>query len=190
MTWSIPLPDPATRPKAPKIEGVTERQRSHGKRLALFHRMHLGEMAHVRAAMQRVLDGEAQRPDLAQELADQVSSMAMIANYRQFGNLCGGTCNMLTGHHSIEDEWIFPPLMDRSEGLNRVVARLAAEHEVIHEILVALYQAATALIREPGPQNGQALREIFEKLEGFVISHFGYEQEELEEALGYYNIEI
>jgi hypothetical protein len=34
---TITLLDDATRPTAPRIEGITEAQRRHGKRLALIH---------------------------------------------------------------------------------------------------------------------------------------------------------
>ncbi len=40
----ITLLDDSTRPKAPKIEGLSPMQMWQGKRLALIHRMHLEEM--------------------------------------------------------------------------------------------------------------------------------------------------
>jgi hemerythrin-like domain-containing protein len=109
---------------------------------------------------------------------------------RQFGNLCGATCQMLTGHHSIEDQWIFPALTGHSDGLNKVVERLQSEHLVIHALLDNLEDAAIALVNDTSGANAKSLRTAFAKLEGFVKSHFGYEQTELEEALGFYEIEI
>jgi iron-sulfur cluster repair protein YtfE (RIC family) len=126
----------------------------------------------------------------AEQLLVTISAMQMVANMRQFGNLCGATCDMLTGHHMIEDQYVFPTLEGRNDGLNKVVARLRAEHLVIHDLLEQLEGAAVALITDPGPANANALRAAFTTLETFVVSHFGYEQTELEEALGYYGIEI
>ena len=50
--------------------------------------------------------------------------------------------------------------------------------------------AAVAVMNAPGPETFATLRKAFEMLEKYVISHFGYEQEELEEALGFYNVDM
>ena len=186
MAYSIPLPDHSTRPKAPKIEGAHDGHRRHGRRLAQFHAMHLDEIARVRRLMVHI-ESEGGAPE---RIADAVKSMKMVSNFQLFGNLCGGTCDMLTAHHSIEDAWIFPDLHDRSDGLRAVVDRLIMEHGVIHQMLVDMEKAAIALIEAPDASRFDTLRTIFETLEGFVISHFGYEQTELEEALGFYDVDL
>ncbi len=186
MQDQIILPDDSTRPLAPKIDGVTEAQRWQGRRLALFHQMHLRELSKVRRAMAGVFAGEG----TAEELLVTISSMQMFSNMRQFGNLCGAACEMLTGHHMIEDQYVFPALHGHTNGLNRVVERLQAEHLVIHELLVWLEAAASALITDPGAKTAKILRAEFARLEAFVVSHFGYEQTELEEALGFYGVDI
>jgi hypothetical protein len=187
VTFSLDLLDPATRPKAPKIEGATHAQRLQGRRLAMIHEMHLRQMAHVRDIMEKVALGESKLAAFDEAL----SELDMRHNYRVFGNVCGQECGMLTGHHTIEDRYLFPALAAQdNEGLRRVVERLVAEHGIVHDYIGRMEEAAVALMNDPGPENFAALRERFETLERFVISHFGYEQEELEEALGYYDIEI
>src|ERR1700691_3930222 len=54
---AIAFLDDATRPKAPKIEGITPAQRSQGKRLALIHDYHLSQMDEVRWVMEQVEAG-------------------------------------------------------------------------------------------------------------------------------------
>jgi Hemerythrin HHE cation binding domain len=186
MQDNVILPDDSTRPKAPNIPGVTESQRRQGGRLALFHEMHLRELAKVRRAMAGVFAGDGS----ADLLLVTISSMQMFGNMRQFGNLCGAACEMLTGHHMIEDEYVFPALHGKTAGLSKVVERLMAEHLVIHDLLARLEAAARAMIHEPGAKSAQALRAEFNRLETFVKSHFGYEQTELEEALGFYEVGI
>ena len=51
---TITLLDDSTRPKAPKIEGVTPAQRRLGKRLALIHAHHLEQIDQVRWIMEQV----------------------------------------------------------------------------------------------------------------------------------------
>lgn len=187
MSFTIDLLDDATRPKAPRIEGVTEPQRMQGRRLAMIHAMHLRQMAEVRQVMEHVTAGEMQVDALGEALSD----MQMSHNYRVFGSLCGQECRMLTFHHTAEDRMLFPALAAQdNDGLRRVVERLAAEHEVIHQLIERMEAAARAAMNEPGPETFASLRESFETLERVVVSHFGYEQEELEEALGYYEIDI
>lgn len=176
--------DEATRPKAPEIEGVTPKQRRHGQRLALIHRLHLQQIAQVEAVMRAIDAGEA-HPARAGEA---MTGLQMGANYRLFGNLCGQECQFLTFHHTSEDEQIFPALMRGSEGLRKVVQRLAEEHGVIHALLERLEAEAITLLKEPEEENYRRLKETFAKLAATVRSHFGYEQSELEEAIGYYGI--
>jgi Hemerythrin HHE cation binding domain len=186
MQDSVTLPDDSTRPKAPKIADATEYHRRSGQRLAQFHAMHLRELSRVHRAMEQVFAGNG----TADKLLTTISSMQMISNMRQFGNLCGAACEILTGHHSIEDYYVFPRLKGHTPALDKVVERLKAEHLVIHDLIVRLETAAHGLIDKPGTESATALRAAFRQLETFVISHFGYEQTELEEALGYYGVDI
>lgn len=187
MTHTIDLLDPTTRPKAPSIAGITHAQRLHGRRLSLYHKMHLRQMAHAREIMEKVAAGEKQ---LA-ELEGALSEMDMRHNYRVFGNICGQSCQILTGHHSIEDRYLFPVISSQAdEGIRKVVERLVAEHGVIHDYIVAVEEAAMTVMENPSPDAFATLRSAFETLESFVVSHFGYEETELEEALGYYDVEM
>ena len=186
MTTAVDLPDDSTRPKAPKISGVSDSQRDSGRHLAMIHAMHLRELSRVNQAMEQVFEGKGS----AQTLLTTISSMQMVANMRRFGNLCGAACELLTAHHSIEDHYVFPGLRGHSAALDKVVQRLQAEHLVIHDLLVELEAAAVALVTDCGKQNAIALRNEYKRLETFVVSHFGYEQTELEEVLGYYGVQI
>jgi len=181
---AITLLDDATRPKAPKIEGITPAQRRQGKRLALIHDHHLAQMNEVRWVMEQVEAGEQS----AETLLEAISSLQMAANYRVFGNLCGRECQMLTLHHTIEDQSIFPVLHQGSDGLRKVVDRLSQEHLIIHQLLQALEDKAVNAVREPGREFFSELKAAFLALDRVVRSHFGYEQEELEEALGYFDV--
>jgi hypothetical protein len=186
MTILIDLLDDDTRPKAPRIEGVTEAQRWHGKRLAQIHEMHLHQMTYVRHVMEHIEAGE----EGAEALGEAIGGLQMRNNYRAFGNLCGQECQMLTFHHTAEDEYIFPALMEGGEGLRKVVERLGAEHDVIHQLLEEFETRVAALIADPSPDTFARVKEAFETLEKVVKSHFGYEQTELEEALGFMNVPL
>jgi hypothetical protein len=184
VTDNIEFLDDSTRPHAPKFDGVTEEQREPGRHLAMIHAMHLAELDAARRAMERVEAGEAS----ASAVADSVSALQMGSNYRRFGNLCGRECRMLEFHHTAESHYIFPLLRDADPTLREVVDRLSAEHEVIGRLLERLEQAASAAVARPGPESFAPLKDAFVTLERVVRSHFGYEQTELAEALGYFGV--
>jgi hypothetical protein len=71
-----------------------------------------------------------------------------------------------------------------------VVERLGAEHDVIHQLLEEFETRVAALIADPSPDTFARVKEAFEMLEKVVKSHFGYEQTELEEALGFMNVPL
>jgi hypothetical protein len=177
--------DDATRPQAPPIPGATAAQRAHGRRLGLYHRYHLDEIAGVRRALDRFLSGLG----TAEDVADGVAAMTMIENFRAFGNLCGRQCQLLEMHHTIEDQSLFP-LLSRNEGLRPVLDRLRAEHVTIHALLERLQTASRAIALDPASEAASALAEIYAVFERTVASHFGYEERQLEEALGFYRIEM
>ena len=178
----ITLLDDTNRPKAPKVEGLSAQQRARGRRLGWFHNYHRAQLEEVRTAMS-ALDAEG--------LRDKVAALAMRVNYRMFGNLCGEECQMLSGHHGIEDAQMFPALHAAGNaGLRKVVERLMAEHLVVHELIEELETAAHALVVAPTAENFARTRTAFSDLEKCVQSHFGYEETELEDALSVIDVGI
>lgn len=183
----ITLIDESTRPKAPPIEGLDPLQALKGKRLAFIHQLHLRELDRTRQLMHQIEAGERR---LA-ELGEAVSSLHMVESYRAFGNLCGRECQILTFHHMAEDQLIFPALDEQgSAGLRKVVQRLREEHEVIHGLLEELEGRAADAIARADAESFATLKETFDSLDRTVRSHFGYEETELEQALGYHEVEI
>ena len=171
------------RPNAPPIEGATDAQRRQGRQLAMIHRMHLQQMRQVRNLMQNIAKGT--EPPAA--FVSAVPEMEMLKNYRQFGNLCGQECQFLDYHHGAEENQVFPHLAARgNDGLRKVIDKLRKEHEVVHALLERLYSDAVRLVQNPGADAFAEAGATFDALERVVKSHFGYEEVELQEALGVY----
>jgi hemerythrin-like domain-containing protein len=181
----ITLLDDTTRPKAPKIENITPSQRRQGKILSLYHNFHRQQLQHV----QRVMEGIEAGTVSASMLGDTITDLQMTANYRLFGNLCGQECQMLNFHHSAEDAYLFPHMRQNGgDGLQKVIDRLAAEHEIIHHYIAELEAGALAATQKPDAVAFESLKETFKTLTRLVQSHFGYEETELEDALGVYGM--
>jgi len=178
--------DDSTRPAAPDLGPVNDGQKLPGRHLAMIH-------DHFRQNMQvlrQLIDDAAKGEVTTEELRERTEAMPMLENYRRFGALCGQHCQIIHAHHSIEDEAIFPHLSGKSAAFKRVVDRLVEEHEIVHALLVRLIGALNELVREPGPSNFEATREIYEKLEEVLLSHFNYEEDSIGDALGYYEIGV
>jgi len=180
-----PLPDleEAARPTMPPIPGATDADRRQGTQLAAIHRHYLMEMGRIDMVFRRIEAGDAPPPDLAQI----VLSTDTARNLAATGTICGQSCQMLMAHHNIEEGHMFPELAGQpNEALRAVVAKLRAEHEVIHALLLELHAAAQALVATPTEATFAAARTAFDRLHGAIRSHFGYEETELAEAIGFY----
>ncbi len=141
------------------------------------------EMAQIGAVLARI-EAKDTPPEHLKKI---VLSLDMAENFRAFGTLCGRECQVLKFHHDIEGADMFPRIEAVGGGMFReVVAKLLSEHEVVHELLIRLGQAAHALAEDPREANFVRAARIYRKLEEVVRSHFGYEETELAEAIGYY----
>ena len=175
--------DEAARPKAPPVIEATEIHRRQGRQLAAIHSHYLREMGQIGAILARIEARDAPPEHLKQ----LVLSLDMAENFRVFGSLCGRECQVLKFHHDIESADMFPRIEAAGGGKFReVVAKLKAEHEVVHELIIRLSRAADALAEAPSEANFLQAGNTFRKLEEVVRSHFGYEETELAEAIGYY----
>lgn len=189
MPDDIPGLDEATRPRAPELAGATDAHRVSGRRLAAIHRMHLAELGRVREPLERYVAAAGADENAGRDLSARLEDLTMRDTIARFGAICGQACQMLEAHHTIEDRAIFPALA-RHEPMRAVVERLAAEHRTIHALIERLVETARAAIASPAPQNLTALRDAYDTLERTIRSHFGYEERELETALGYFGVAI
>ena len=184
MLLDIEFLDDATRPKAPRLEGLTDAQREPGRHLKMVHDHLRQNMTEIGGLIEAAAGGTVS----VEEVEAQTGDLAMLSNYRRFGNLCGQHCQIVNTHHSIEDYAIFPALSAQGEAFRKVSERLQAEHVVVHELLVRQIDALNALAREPSTSRFEDAREVYEALGRVLLSHLGYEEEEIGDALGYFGI--
>lgn len=186
MTDSIEFLDDSTRPEGPKFENLTIEQRAPGRHLAMFHNHFKQNMQVLRELIDQVATGDVSPEELKQRADD----MPMMDNYRRFGALCGQHCQIIHTHHSIEDAHIFPELSAKSEAFKKVVDRLIAEHEIVHALIMRLVANLNALIKTSNADNFDAAKQTYETLERVLISHFGYEEDSIGDALGVFEIRV
>jgi len=184
MIDDIELLDDATRPAPIRIPNLTAAQRAPGEHLKQMHNHLRDNMQALAVLIERAASGQAS----AAEVAAEASGLAMVTNYRRFGNLCGQHCQIVQMHHSIEDEAIFPAIAAHGDGFRAIADRLRAEHVVVHELLLRLIDALTTLAGSPNEANFEATVTIYRALERVLLSHLGYEEEAIGDALGAFGI--
>jgi predicted glycoside hydrolase/deacetylase ChbG (UPF0249 family) len=186
MLLNIAFLDDATRPPIQKLEGLTDAQRAPGQHLRMIHDHLRDNMVTLGKLIERANAGTATQAEIAAE----TDSLAMVANYRRFGNLCGQYCQFVHGHHSIEDYAIFPGLAAQGPAFKAIADRLQAEHVVVHELLMRLVDALNALAEETTPTRFEDTKTVYHALERVLLSHLGYEEDAMGDALGYFGIGV
>jgi hemerythrin-like domain-containing protein len=184
MLLNIDFLDDATRPPVPRLDGLTEAQRAPGLHLREVHDHLRRNMATLAKLIERANAGAVTRAEIAAE----TDELAMVANYRRFGNLCGQHCQIVNTHHSIEDYAVFPVLAEQGPAFKAIADRLTAEHVVVHELLERLVDALNALAAEPTSTRFEDAKTLYHALERVLLSHLGWEEEAMGDALGYFGL--
>lgn len=184
MQLNIAFLDDATRPPIQKLEGLTERQRAAGRHLKEIHDHLRDNMVTLGKLIERASAGGV----TPEQIAAETDNLVMVSNYRRFGNLCGQYCQFVHTHHSIEDMHLFPALAQQGAAFKAIADRLQAEHVVVHELLLALIDALNALAQDPTSARFEDTKTVYQALERVLLSHLGYEEEAMGDALGYFGI--
>ena len=176
--------DDATRPPIPELPGLRPDQKHQGEHLKMIHDHLRDNMKVLGSLIERASQGKA----TADEIKAETSDLVMVTNYRRFGTLCGQYCQFVHGHHSIEDQALFPAIAAQSPAFKAIADRLQAEHVVVHTLLERLIDALIKLADEPDPGHFDDAVTVYRALEKVLLSHLHYEEDAIGDALGYFEI--
>ena len=186
---TVRLWDESARPASPRPpEGAAYSAR--GRAIA----GHLIEVHdHLRAELTQIRDliGQVRDAESAAQARSAINQMTLRNNRWTLGAYCASYCRIVTGHHSLEDQAVFPHLRAREPGLGPVIDRLASEHEVIHEVLEDLDAELVAMLARPG--DFTRLQQAADVLTDVLLSHLAYEEAQLVEPLarhGFYTGQV
>jgi hypothetical protein len=146
---------------------------------------------HLRAELTQIRDliGQVRDSAGAAQARSAINQMTLRQNNWTLGAYCASYCRIVTGHHTLEDQAVFPHLRARDPALVPVIDRLAEEHEVIHKVLEDLDAALVEHLREPGG-GFDGLQAAADLLTDTLLSHLAYEEAQLVEPLarhGFYS---
>jgi hypothetical protein len=167
--------DEATRPSAPEDPDTayTDRGRQVSQHLVDVHDALRAELAKVRDIVDQVVEGAR---DLG-SARTEINRMSLRQNDWTLGGYCQAYCRVVTQHHTLEDEGIFPHLRRSDPSLAPVVDRLVEEHHLIHAVLEGVDRALVELVGKPGDHT--RLREAVDLMTDTLLSHFSYEERTL-----------
>lgn len=188
----VPTPDPGVRLSAEPSWDESERptgpapdpQRTYsphavasGRHLVDIHDHLRSELDQVRGLVEQVLDGSTD----AAAARSRINEMTMRQNSWTLGAYCAAYCRVVTTHHTIEDQAMFPRLRAGDPRLAPVVDRLEYEHQVIHDVLERVDRALLDFV---GPAaDSRALQRAVDELTDTLLSHLSYEEKELVEPI-------
>ncbi|MFD1934309.1 MULTISPECIES: LLM class flavin-dependent oxidoreductase [Nonomuraea] len=178
--------DESSRPRLPKrdLAELSPAQRERGMHLVRVHDGLREELAEIRKGLEQVAAG---RGEVA-ALRSLINRLTMRQNYWTLGSFCASYCRVVTTHHTIEDERMFPALRAAQASLAPVIDRLEEEHEVIAGLLTGLDAALVAMVEDPDGIDG--VRDALDALAGALLSHLEYEEQELVEPLARLDLDV
>ena len=110
-----------------------------------------------------------------------IHTMTLRQNNWTVGTYCESYCRVVTMHHTLEDQAMFPRLRRGDPRLAPVVDRLEEEHHAIHDVLERVDRALVAFVATP--DGARELRAAVDLLTDTLLSHLSYEERELVEPI-------
>ncbi|WP_020576394.1 LLM class flavin-dependent oxidoreductase [Actinopolymorpha alba] len=172
--------DETTRPTGPAPDSArryTPHEQAAGRHLVDVHDHLRTELTQVRDLVAQVLAGSTD-PGVARS---HLNTMTMRQNNWTLGAYCESYCRIVTTHHTLEDQSVFPYLRRADARLAPVLDRLEEEHHAIHGVIERLDRALVGFVT--GPDGAAELRTAVDLLTDTLSSHLSYEERELVEPL-------
>jgi alkanesulfonate monooxygenase SsuD/methylene tetrahydromethanopterin reductase-like flavin-dependent oxidoreductase (luciferase family) len=172
--------DEAARPSGPAPDPdrtYTPHELAAGRHLVEVHDHLRAELARVRDLVDQVAAGAMD----AGAARSHIHTMTLRQNNWTVGTYCESYCRVVTMHHTLEDQAMFPRLRRGDPRLAPVVDRLEEEHRAIHDVLEQVDRALVAFVATP--DGAGELRAAVDLLTDALLSHLAYEERELVEPI-------
>jgi hemerythrin-like domain-containing protein len=173
-----PAWDESSRPSGPAPgHAYTAQQQASAQGLIDVHNHLRQELAQIRDLIEQTAAGTMG----VAEARSEINTMTMRQNDWTVGAYCESYCRLVTIHHTIEDQSMFPHLRRSDPRLAPVIDRLEEEHHAIHKILDGVDQALVGLVDRP--EGIDDLQAAVDLLTDRLLSHLSYEERQLVEPL-------
>jgi alkanesulfonate monooxygenase SsuD/methylene tetrahydromethanopterin reductase-like flavin-dependent oxidoreductase (luciferase family) len=155
----------------------TAHEQATGKHLIDVHDGLRAELTQLHDLVDQVAAGKINAGDAR----SHISQMTVRQNDWVLGAYCVNYCRVVTTHHTLEDQSLFPHLRAADPALRPVIDRLEQEHHVIHDVLERVDKALVAFVADPSSM--ETIRAAVDLLSDTLLSHLSYEERELVEPI-------
>ena len=156
-----------------------------GQQTLLAIHQHLRqELTNLREVIQEVRGGRS----TAAEARSYLNTMTMRQNYWTLGAFCAAYCRVVSVHHAIEDQSLFPDLKAADQSLGPILERLQHEHEGIAKVLGEVDAALVAMVEDD--ERLEDTQTAVDHLSEALLAHLKYEEDQLLEPIGRLAIRI
>lgn len=146
--------------------------------LRQVHQLLRDDIATLESTLAALRDAAAD-PEQAREL---LGDLNIARNAWSLRTHCEYYCDLLTGHHSLEDSRMFPVLLREFPELEPVLRRLGEEHHQVDALIARVRLKAALLDGTPG--TAADARAVIGELAQHLRAHLAYEEESLNPYLG------
>jgi alkanesulfonate monooxygenase SsuD/methylene tetrahydromethanopterin reductase-like flavin-dependent oxidoreductase (luciferase family) len=156
-----------------------------GQQTLLAIHQHLRqELSNLREVIEEVGGGRS----TAAQARSYLNTMTMRQNYWTLGAFCAAYCRVVSVHHAIEDQSLFPDLTAADQSLGPIIGRLQQEHEEIAKVLGKIDAALVAMVESDERIDGT--QSAVDHLSDALLAHLKYEEDSLLEPIGRLAIRI
>jgi len=146
--------------------------------LLAIHQHLRQELARLREVIVEVGQGRT----TAEAARSYLNDMTMRQNYWTLGAFCSAYCRVVSVHHAIEDQHLFPDLKAADQSLGPILHRLQSDHEAISRLLGDIDAALVAMVENPADL--ERTQSAVTRLSEALLAHLKLEEDSLLEPIG------
>ena len=146
--------------------------------LLWVHDMIRRDLVAVRRLAADALDGAP-----PEDLSAEIESLQTKGPLWKLRMNCMHYCRFVHGHHSLEDQAMFPALLESNPELSPVLDKLKADHREIAGYLDEIAESIGELQWDETPSSRQRLAAALDRLSEHLLVHLDYEEEALSPTL-------
>ena len=118
-----------------------------------------------------------------EDLSAEIESLQTKGPLWKLRMNCMHYCRFVHGHHSLEDQALFPALLESNPELAPVIEKLEADHRAIAVHLDEIAESIGELQWDETPSSRQRLVAALEILSEHLLEHLDYEEKSVSPAL-------
>ena len=160
------------------LEGEQQPGQSFVSELLWVHDMIRRDLIAVRKLAADALEGAP-----PEDLSAEIESLQTKGPLWKLRMNCLHYCRFVHGHHSLEDQALFPALLHSNPGLSPVIDKLTADHRAIAVYLDEIAESIGELQWDETPSSRQRLAAALDSLSEHLLEHLDYEEEALSPTL-------